>query len=106
MAQFAVGTIAVGDKGVAAGLGHQHIRKIFRAHGRLLHLHPVFAHDRGHHFARKQGLGFGVDGGRVIARKLKGAFGAESGGGVLGHIAHARLNFVQHFHGEGAHRAL
>ena len=105
MAHLAVRPVAIHDEAVAARLGLQHVRKVFRAHGGLLHQHLVRPHDAGHHLACKFGLFGAVDGRRVVAHKLKLARHLKRRAGVLGHLAHAPLDHVQHFNREGAHRA-
>jgi hypothetical protein len=71
-----------------------------------LRQHALRAHQVQHHLPRKSGFGGAVDGGRVVAFKLKRAAGPKRGAGVLRDIAHALLHHVQHRHAEGAHRAL
>ena len=106
MAHGAVVTIAIGNKRIAARLGHQHVRKIFSAHGGLLGSHICFAHDAGHHPAGKLGFLGRVDGRRVIAHKFKAAVHTKRLRCVHGHLAHAQLNHVQHFNRERAHCTL
>ena len=98
--------VAIAQKHIAARFGHQHIGKVFGAHGGLLRLNAVRPHQRGHHAAGKVGLGRAVDGGRVVAAELKRAFDAKGCCRVLRHFAHALLQHVQHLKGERAHRAL
>ena len=106
MADLAVPTLAIGDKAVRAGLGLEHVGKIFRAHGGLLLDDVVGPDDTGHHSAAKIGFIRGVNGRRVVALKLEIAAHTESCAGVLGDFFHARFNHVQHLDREGAHRAL
>ncbi|KAG1252286.1 hypothetical protein G6F68_011857 [Rhizopus microsporus] len=56
-------------------------------------------------FAHEGRLGLVVDRGRIVAREDEIAFGAEHGGHVLRHLAHASLDQVQRLGGVGAHRA-
>ncbi len=106
MTQLAVAAVAIGNETVAARLGQQHVGEIFGTHGRFLCLHVGGADDTGHHLARKFGFGGTVEGGRVVALKFKVATHVKGGTGVLGDVAHALLNQVQHLQTEGAHRAL
>ncbi len=106
VANFAVHTVAVANEAVHAGFGLQHVRKIFGAHGGLLHHHIVFAHDAVHHLFGELRFSRVVDGGWVVALKLERARGPKSGAGVVGNVAHALLDHVEHFGGEGAHGAL
>ena len=98
--------VAVADEAIRAGLGLQHVREVFCAHGGLLGYHVVGAYDVGHHRACKVGLRHMVDGGWVVAHKLKGAGGPKGGAGVRGHVAHALLDQVEHLNAKGAHGAL
>ena len=96
MTNGSVVAIAVGNEGVAARFGLQHVRKIFRAHGWLLGLHLVGADDVGHHLAAKLGLGGAVDGGRVVALEGEVRLHAKRGAELPGHLAHALLDQVKH----------
>ena len=106
VAHRAVAAVAIGDKAISARLGLQHVGKVFRAHGGLLHHDVVGPNDGTHHCATKFRLVDSVDGGRVVAIKLKIAGGAKSRAGVVSYLFHARFNRVQHLGGEGAHGAL
>lgn len=106
VADFSVHAVAVADEAVHAGFGLQHVRKVFGAHGGLLNHHIVFAHDAVHHLFGKLRFIRMVDGGWVIALKLESASRPKSSACVVGNFAHALLDHVEHFGGEGAHGAL
>ena len=106
MAHLAVHAVAVTDKAIGARRGLQHVGEVFRAHGGLLLGHVVSTDDAGHDIACKGAFSWMVDGGRIVALKLKRAGGAKGGAGVLRDVAHALLDHVEHLDAEGAHRAL
>ena len=106
VAHFAVRAIAIGNEHIRAGLGLQHEREVFGAHGGFLRLNILGAHNAGHDLARKFGFGWAVDGGRVVAVEMKLGLGIKGGAQVVRNLAHARFNEVEHFNAEGAHGAL
>src|SRR5574344_1061759 len=71
MACTAVPAFAVGNKAVSARFGLQHVGEVFAAQRGLLFQHALWAHDALHHLACKGRFGGAVDGGRVVAHKLK-----------------------------------
>ena len=102
----AMGAVAVGDEAVGAGFFEQHVREVFRAHGRLLRQRVVRPDDVGHDAAAEVGLVRRVDGGRVVTLKAEVATGAEGGADPFCNLLHAPLDQVEHLEGEGAHRTL
>ena len=98
--------LPVADERVGTGHGLQHVREVFRAHGGFLRHHVATAHDAGHDVVGELGFGHVVDGGRVVALELEGAGGTKGGAGVVGDVAHALLDEVEHVQAEGAHGAL
>nr|GEU28156.1 probable 3-hydroxyisobutyrate dehydrogenase-like 2, mitochondrial [Tanacetum cinerariifolium] len=106
VAAIAVIAFAVADEHIAAGLGLQEVRKIFRAHGGLhVVVHLVGAQHLFHHFHGKAGFGRMVDQRRVVAAEAEFHLGAKRGRRVLRNLSHALLDHVQHRHRKGAHRA-
>ena len=106
VAHFAVRAVAIGNEHIGAGLGLEHEREVFGAHGGLLRLNILGAHNACHHLACKLGFGWAVDGGRVVTIEMKLGLGIKGGAQVVRNLAHARFNQVEHFNAEGAHSAL
>ena len=106
VAHFAVRAVAIGNEHIGAWFGLQHEREVFCTHGGFLNLNIVCTHNTGHDFARKVGFGRAVDGGWVIAVEVKLGLGIKGGAQVVGNLAHARFNEVEHFNAESANRAL
>ena len=102
----AVAAVAVADEAISAGFFQQHVGKVFRAHGGFLLQQALRADDALHDLAGEAGFVGGVNGGRVVAVKVELAARAKGGADALADFAHAALDEVQRFNGEGAHGAL
>ena len=106
MAHFAVGAVPIGNEAISARFGLQHEGKVLCAHGGLLRDNVAGAHDAFHDFACKVGFDCAVDGRGVVAIEIKLSAGIKSGAKLVCDLAHARFDQVEHFNGEGTHRAL